>query len=359
MLYKLRKKVEDKRGSKKILWKFLVWVKDFCYFFCEYLAGLRDKVKELKPVLLNRLDSNVIPQSPGEILAFMVVRNEAIRLPYLLKYYAGKAVDRFFIVDNGSTDGTIPFLLSQKNVHLFESKESFGKSHFGKRWRKALLKKYAEGHWCIIADADEILVYPHYEKVSLRQLCSFLDAEGKTSMSSLLLDMYSDKTVRSTAYRPGENLLSTFPYFDGTQDDIFETVVRDMHWQWGGMRRRVFGIDSLLTKTCIVKYSHGVIVHDGHHWAENVTVSKIKGSVLHFKYISDFTRLVIEEAHREEHWRGALEYKEMAKKILANPDFSLHYSGSVRLEGSGQLVKLGIMKTSPAFENYAADLSAT
>jgi len=40
----------------------------------------------------------------NEILLFLVVRNKAMRLPYLFEYYFSKGVDRIFVIDNGSTD---------------------------------------------------------------------------------------------------------------------------------------------------------------------------------------------------------------------------------------------------------------
>jgi len=46
----------------------------------------------------------------GGIFLFSTMRNEALRLPYFLEYYRALGVDQFFIVDNGSTDGTAELL---------------------------------------------------------------------------------------------------------------------------------------------------------------------------------------------------------------------------------------------------------
>ncbi len=42
----------------------------------------------------------------GRINAIVICYNEAIRLPYFLKFYQSVGVDRFIVVDNGSTDGS-------------------------------------------------------------------------------------------------------------------------------------------------------------------------------------------------------------------------------------------------------------
>jgi len=36
---------------------------------------------------MRKIDPNLIPNAPGEIRLFMVIRNESLRLPYLFKYY--------------------------------------------------------------------------------------------------------------------------------------------------------------------------------------------------------------------------------------------------------------------------------
>jgi glycosyltransferase involved in cell wall biosynthesis len=116
----------------------------------------------------------------------MSVRNEYAKLPYLFDHYRRLGVDRFFVIDNGSTDGTRAFLLSQKDTHVWTTTESFKKAKFGSKWFEILLKKYGTDHWCLIADADEVFVYPDYEHVTLHQLAYFLEQEGSTALKYYL-----------------------------------------------------------------------------------------------------------------------------------------------------------------------------
>ncbi|MDP2923894.1 MAG: glycosyltransferase family 2 protein, partial [Candidatus Omnitrophota bacterium] len=125
---------------------------------------------------MRKIDPNLIPDAPDEIRLFMVIRNESLRLPYLFKYYSQLGVDRFFFVDNDSSDGSASFLLSQgEHAHVFWTNDSYGKAKCGLNWLDALLHKYGVGHWCIVGDADEHFIYPHYEEVSLKGLSIFLD----------------------------------------------------------------------------------------------------------------------------------------------------------------------------------------
>jgi len=175
-----------------------------------------------------------------DILAFMTVRNEHLRLPASLNHYRRIGVDRFFIVDNGSSDGTIDFLSAQDDVDLFVTEESYAESKFGMDWQHTLMDRFANGHWIVSVDADELFIYPHYETTNLKRLCAFLDQTRATAMLSILLDMYSDKAIDQTAYRCGDSLLDACSYFDGGPYKILRSPLFPHLELRGGPRARVF-----------------------------------------------------------------------------------------------------------------------
>src|SRR5262249_45936956 len=117
---------------------------------------------------LTRIDERPIPADPAEIRAFLVVRNEAQRLPAVLQHHRKFGVSRFFVIDNDSTDDTVGFLGTQPDVHLFSTCQSYAASNYGLAWVNALLDQYGSGHWTLTIDADELLIYPHYERDMLQ-----------------------------------------------------------------------------------------------------------------------------------------------------------------------------------------------
>ena len=56
---------------------------------------------------MERLDNLAIPDRADEIRCFFCGRNEARRLPEFLEYHRRLGVERFFFVDNGSTDESV------------------------------------------------------------------------------------------------------------------------------------------------------------------------------------------------------------------------------------------------------------
>jgi hypothetical protein len=74
---------------------------------------------------LVRLDGGDLVIGSDEILCCTVARNEAARLPHFLDHHRKLGIDRFLVVDNGSTDESRDYLLSQPDVHVWSSKSSF------------------------------------------------------------------------------------------------------------------------------------------------------------------------------------------------------------------------------------------
>ena len=73
--------------------------------------------------------------------AFLVVRDEVNRLPHLLAHHRRLGITRFFVVDNGSTDGSREFAQAQPDVHLFTTTTSYQAANLGIDWIVALLDR--------------------------------------------------------------------------------------------------------------------------------------------------------------------------------------------------------------------------
>ena len=113
---------------------------------------------------------------PGDVLAFTTPRNEKIRLEYFLKYYRRLGIDHFVMVDNASDDGSREYLADQPDVSLWSSTASYKRSRFGMDWLNALMRQYAHGHWCVVVDPDEFLIYPFCDTRPIPALTDWLDS---------------------------------------------------------------------------------------------------------------------------------------------------------------------------------------
>jgi len=314
---------------------------------------------------ITKVDTRQVPNSQHEIRAFIVARNESLRLPYVLQYYTSRGVDRIFVIDNNSSDNTAEVVLSYPNTHLFFTKERFssGKPY----WIDCLLRRYGRDHWCVIIDTDEILIYPFYETFTIRGLCDFLEEEYTNAMGCVLLDMYPQAPLNQTKYQSGTDPLLTASWFDtnsyaernpGPLYIAEHNIIHDGPAQsYGGMRKRVFGIDPCVSKFPLVKFKKSMFLSTGSHWIEGARVSDIRGALLHFKFLDDFVENVKAAAAEGQYWRNSIEYKAYLSAIQKNPDLILHSTASVKFRGSQQLIALGIMRTSGRFGHYAMTIS--
>ena len=136
---------------------------------------------------LNRVANRTGDIADDDILIFSTVRNERIRLPFFLDYYRKLGVNHFLFVDNGSDDGTREYLESQADVSLWTTSHSYKRAKFGIDWLNALQLRYGIGHWNLVVDVDEFLVYPFCDSRPLRALTDWLDASSVKSFGAMLV----------------------------------------------------------------------------------------------------------------------------------------------------------------------------
>lgn len=291
---------------------------------------------------------------PGDLLAFVVLRNESLRIPYFLDYYRALGVRHFLFVDNDSSDGFMDIIGTAPDCSVWHTGASYKESKFGVHWLNYLRRRYGTGHWCLTLDPDEFLVYPYINSRSLVELTEYLDSTGKESFFSLMLDMYGKGGIEQANCKSGQNPLEVCPWFDpvGYYQDR-----RPNYGEWwirGGVRRRVFFPDQpehapALNKTVLVKWKwrYSYIASTHIVWPNRLNRPHFKdtlaptGCLLHFKYLSLFREKVEEEMQRRQHYAASREYsrylEQMANKtVLWSP-------GSMRFESWLQCVDLGLM----------------
>jgi glycosyltransferase involved in cell wall biosynthesis len=343
-------------------------------------------------VIVDRTAKRRLGTAPGEILAFGKCRNERLRLPAFLSHYRGLGVDRFFIVDNDSSDGTTEYLADQPDVRLFRTANRFSEASGGTAWLNALLAQFGVSRWCLALDIDELLVYPGSEQASLRTLTDYLDRRRYEALSCLLLDLYPAGRLSECVYRAGDNLLAAAPYFDPGPYEKSPVELCPGVVIRGGMRARIFypefqtrGVgmkiyDALLDRAalrapilrktpwlrarrrrnppCLTKVPlirwHERSEYMSPHWVAQTSVAPETGVLLHFKFLHDFSVRAVQEAARGEYYDEAFEYRTYVRKLTESGDMSFTYAESTRFEGTTQLVRLGIMQDTNAWADARA-----
>jgi hypothetical protein len=333
---------------------------------------------------LRRLDANPVPDSVTEIRLFAKIRNEAERLPFFLNYYRKLGVNRFFLIDNCSEDPTVEFLRQNDDCHIFSTDQKMAVSRAGMDWIEPLLAQYGKDRWCLIVDADELLVYANCEELPLAQLCRKLDARNENALPCVMLDMYPKGNIESIAYHATQSFIEASPYFDRSGYRILPSDM-NMPRIVGGPRMRIF-YPKLLDRSIVARTRRRVIhyvsqltkdrklpvlgklkPHPGPpllnkvplvRWNENLSfapaahflrgrdarLSSARGALLHFKFLGGFDRRVKEEISRRAYFWGGEEYRQYFDRIRRGDEIDFTCELSTRYNGSGQLLELGLIK---------------
>jgi glycosyltransferase involved in cell wall biosynthesis len=326
---------------------------------------------------------------PGEILALLVTRNEALRLPDALASLRRLGVDRVVVIDNGSTDGTAE-LARQAGAHLVRAEGSYAASNFGLTWTNAVLDAWARGHWVLVVDADEQLVYPGCEEAGLHALTAHLDGLGSEALRTVMLDLFPAGPLAGCDYVPGGRLVEAAPLFEpprlrqerltefphrldygGVRERLFFPEAdprRPGRWLWQrlynlGLRvpvlRRSVRYAELapprsptLTKFPLLRWREGSALIASTHRTTPLRIASIQpgGVLLHFKFLQDFHARALDAVRRGAHYDGSREYRRYLERIEREPDFSLAGPRTRVYAGPQQLVELRLMADTPAWQ---------
>ena len=291
----------------------------------------------------------------GAILAFAVMRNEAVRLPYFLEHYRALGVDHFLIVDNGSEDGSAEMLAAQPDVTLWSTSASYRLARFGVDWLTWLMILHGDGHWCLTVDADEILIYPFHETRPLQALTGWLDGRNQKAFPAMMLDLYPKGPVSSATYEAGQNPFEILRYFDAGNYTIRRQKALKSLWIQGGPRARTFFTDRprrapTLSKIPLVKWSrrfaylnstHSLLPPRLNQLYDQLGGEAISGVLLHTKFLYTIVEKSAEEKRRREHFGTPEDFDGYYDNLIADPD--LWHAYSARLIGWRDLEARGLM----------------
>jgi len=290
---------------------------------------------------------NVEALNYSEPVVISVVKNELNRLGDFYRHYREAGIERFAIIDNGSTDGSLEYLCDQSDT-LVLSIESQFEWRLKHGWITRAIDLIGRGRdvWYIYVDADEHIVFDSADD-TFGQLCARMDAVGVRRIRGLLVDMYREGPLLESTYLAGP-LLDAFPFFDGSGyvEDRYTEIVSVK----GGPRQRAFGhvnreFRPEMTKYPIFKLIDSEIFANPHHiwpYVANFASPRHLG-ILHFKFLPDTITRIERAVADKNYWGGSIEYQCYQKVLSADPKLSLMCDYSRRYLNPKSLTEAGLI----------------
>lgn len=304
-------------------------------------------------ILLNSNQLELLTQTDSakelllqNLVAVSVVRNETTMLPHFLSHYRALGVKCFIFVDNCSDDGTREYLFKQPDVVLFSSDTEYKHSHYGVAWQQAILGNLCLGKWVLLADADELLVFPDCEIRSLAEFIAEIEAEGADAVRVDMIDMYPFGDLSEADFNK-QTPFDTAGWFDRP---AIEPWLLGSGWFSNSngfvshLRHRAVPNavphDFVSQKYALLRYQPWVRVSQGVHYAANLKVSAHTAWFAHFKYHAGFKEKILTEIRRGQHFNNAAEYRRYAAMLAEGKGCFGEEGMSQRYEDSGSFVNL-------------------
>lgn len=315
------------------------------YWFRRRMVAGRDRSDELECV-------RPLPGPPPPVVVFCQLRNELPILPAFLKHYRQLGVRQFVMIDHDSNDGGFQWLKAQPDVELYRTRANFRRAEAGNNWINPLIARqdYADT-LCLRVDADEHLVYPHFETKSLATLWQYMREEGSVVLAGHMLDMMPERL--SEFDEPGAEMTAVARYFDPLPQPT-PLVTCPYVGYYGGPRSRLLGVvPRQLTKCSGIRGGGSVEQIHASHRASPARVCSVGMVLLHYKFRPDFFERAARIIDEHQYADASQEYSRY-HQLNAKRGCSLLSDGTLRYEGSSSLIGAGVLRTTATWDARSA-----
>ena len=303
------------------------------------------------------LRSKFVPFTNDVPTVVCLARNEEYRIAAFIQHYLSLGARSIHIVDNQSEDGTAAIAARSPCVTVWNAAGSYRHAEHGSLWRGALSRRYGLDKWVLNLDADEFIAYSNMEQKGLLELQRWLTARGKSCLAMPVVDMYPDVLNEHCKARVStslQNLIDESPYFDRPIKELGSTCwLQNSHRGLelkGGVRLRmmhdIFVNESPWVNVFpLLKWSEQTAYYTGSRHSAFPCHSNSEmffAALLHFKFVGNFQRKILEAIKDNQYWDNSKEYKRYAQwmacergRILFNKKYSVRFLGNESLITEG------------------------
>ena len=288
--------------------------------------------------------------SKDDVILVCLIKDDITRLKQIFEYYRNIGIEYFCFIDNNSSDGTLEYLLNQKDTNVYYTDEQYTtKNREG--WLNRIYNYIGYNKWILCIDSDELYTYCNMEEHKIKEYIKMLEVNKIKRTRSLLLDMYSKEDLFSDK---NSNNFSEINYFD---IDGYENVESHRcYFITGGPRKRVFStkdeiLNCTISKYPLFFYEEGDF-QGSSHWSfpYNKNRKEICAVLRHYKFMKDDFGKYKQRVINGNYANGSVEYKKYIETIKKKKKINFFCNRTVKYTSSFDLLKINVSQDK--LENY-------
>ena len=286
---------------------------------------------------------NSIPSD--EPILLCNVRDDLEKIKNVIEHHKKMGIRYFAILDNGSKDGTLEYLLDQ-DIDVFTVEEQYT-SIVRAAWMMKIASYYGFDRWYVVLDSDELLAYPGGKTGDIKEIIGDLKSHNVSRGLAMMVDMYAEESDLKNTKKKGD-LLKRYRFFD---TDSYERRTGDFYREiFGGPRTRVFGnsgLDNreLLTKYPVFYWRKGEIYryHYVFPFEENFD-SPLVLALKHYKFTEGDYEKMVRIVKEGNYAGGSNLYENYVEKLPEDGKISFKTDKSGEIKDDASLLEIDIME---------------
>jgi hypothetical protein len=323
-----------------------------------FLLSIKKRLREriIAPSRIKHLAGpEEVPLDKDDVIVLCLCRDEENMLDEFISHYRNMGVRHFVFLDNGSADRTRDVISSYPDCTLLFTDLPY--ATYKVELKRYLIRRFSRDRWSITADADEFFDYPYSDSIPLPELIRYLDRHGYTAVHAPMLDMFSPFPVDEWEKRQGgrfqRSLYRCFELSHITNKRMSE----HFHWtnrlsnpemrhRTNGVRRRVFGYHTTLTKFPLTKCVRGKVLKRTDHQVRGAMVADFSCVLYHYKLAGDFVNKTEKYAREGNYWKNSLNFRKTLERMENSESISLVSEDTMELTSLEDLIVHGFLEIS-------------
>ncbi|MEZ5586124.1 MAG: glycosyltransferase family 2 protein [Sedimenticolaceae bacterium] len=291
----------------------------------------------------------------GPVACVVVCHNEMEKIEAFFAFYRGVGVEDFWFIDNGSTDGTLEYLLSQPDTSVFQTFSSYGEDNKGLKWSRRLSDEYLDGRWVLTVDVDEAFVWPGYPGISLKEYLAYCDKFGLEGTMSVMVDFFPEAGAWGS-FRGCSDFLSVAPAYCTAPFKIATARHFPFFQIKGGVRAVMIGdikTSPVLQKMPLMKWRRGMYyLKSTHYYSHLRQLGDMLSVLAHFKFSGESRDKFALEIERGQRWNKGAQYKRYLKGVESELENEASSTEVDRLENFADLHGKGWLRLTPRYARF-------